>query len=106
MMFSFFSGDREGTALAQTMANMIKKNVDPSSFGKDAKLLSTNKVVRLLEGCYAVAVDYKESKRLGVVKSAKLANAFKWELKQMDYPDNFVDLATEGLVVALTKKKP
>lgn len=106
MIFSFFSRDDTGKALAQTMANMIKKNMEPAAFGKDSKLLSTNKVVRMLEGCYALAVKYKETEKIGFMKSAKLANAFKWELRQMGYPDEFVDLATEGLIMAMMNNKP
>ena len=38
-------------------------------------------------------------------KKARLANAFKWELKELGYSEKFVEVATEGLVVYTTTRR-
>jgi hypothetical protein len=40
---------------------------------------------------------------LGVVGKARLSNNFKWALKEQGYPEAFIDLVTEALVVYMTR---
>lgn len=67
--------------------------------------MSVNKITRHLERVYAAAIDFKDEEHIGFVGRAVMANAFKWGLKEARYSDEFVDMATEGLVVALSKAK-
>jgi hypothetical protein len=41
---------------------------------------------------------------LGVYKKARLGNTFRWELEEMGYSEKFIELATEGLIVYITRK--
>jgi len=41
--------------------------------------------------------------KLGWYKKAKLGNEFKWELKEIGYDEKFIDVATEGLIVYVTR---
>jgi hypothetical protein len=34
---------------------------------------------------------------------AKLGNEFKWQLKELGYTEKFIDVATEALMVYLTR---
>ncbi|NJK42488.1 MAG: hypothetical protein HC937_01785 [Aquincola sp.] len=36
---------------------------------------------------------------------AKLGNAFRWELTELGYRKDFVELATEAVIVYLSRKK-
>jgi hypothetical protein len=64
----------------------------------------------VLEDVLDEAATYGAQNRLGVYKKARLANAFKWSLKELGYSDKFIEVATEGLVVYTTrgsgKEKP
>lgn len=65
--------------------------------------LSVNKTTRLLERLYDEAKGHFSEKKIGVVRRSVFANSFKWALTEKGYPSNFVNLATEGLVMELTK---
>jgi hypothetical protein len=90
-------------ALARELTQRLVKEVPPSLVENKRKLLSVNKVTRLLETSFQVATDFQVEHKIGFIRRAALANAFKWELKEGGYPEDFVEMATEGLVVALAK---
>ena len=58
-----------------------------------------------MEETCAKAVEYQQEHKLGWFSKARLGNAFRWELTERGYTKEFVDLATEALVVSLTKSK-
>lgn len=92
-------------ALARELAERLAKEIPSNLVEKKRKLLSVNKVTRQLETSFQIATDYQQTHSIGFIKRAALANAFKWELREKGYPDDFVDIATEGLVVAFAKAK-
>lgn len=107
-MFKFVTrlfNHRSEKALARDLAANIIKNLSPKLMAERRQVLSANKVSRLLEQSYEIAKAYQTEHKLGVIKRAVLANSFKWELKTIGYPDDFIDVATEGLVVALSRKQ-
>lgn len=88
---------------AKEMIQRLVKEIPPALMESRRKVLSVNKVTRLLERTFQMATEYQLEHKSGFIKRAVLANCFKWELKEAKYPEDFVDLATEGLVVALSK---
>lgn len=92
-------------ALARELVQRLAKEIPAELVEKKRKLLSVNKVTRLLENSFQIATDYQMKHKIGFIRRAVLANTFKWELKGTGYPDDFVELATEGLVVAFAKAK-
>ena len=101
-MFKIFSSASE-RAFAAEVAGRLEKDVPPGQMLTNMKGMSVNKITRMLERTYQASAAYQRENRLGVIKRAVLANSFKWELKNRGYPDEFVDVATEGLVMELTK---
>lgn len=99
----FFNHSAEKT-LAKELSAQIVKNLSPRLMSERRQVLSANKISRLLEQTYVSAKAYQSSHKLGWIKRAILANSFRWELKSCGYPDDFINLATEGLVVELGKK--
>ena len=59
----------------------------------------------ILEGLTARAMRYHEQHKLGVYKKAKLANVFRWKLKDLGYSDAFIERATKQIVTRLAAKK-
>src|SRR3954468_17504100 len=51
----------------------------------------------ILEGLTARAMRYHEQNKLGVYKKAKLANVFRWKLKDLGYSTAFIDRATKQI---------
>lgn len=98
-----FNHDAE-KSLAKDLSAQIVKNLSPRLMSERRQVLSANKVSRLLEQSYEIAKAYQSTHKLGMIKRAVLANSFRWELKSCGYPDDFINVATEGLVVELGKK--
>jgi hypothetical protein len=90
---------------AQSLVQQLSKDLPPVLMSDRRKVLSVNKVTRLLDRTFQAAASYQQEHHVGFIKRAVLANSFKWELKNVKYPDDFVEMATEGLVVALCKPR-
>lgn len=99
---------RENT-FAKELAARLTKDVPPKLMDQRRGVLSVNKVTRQLEKTFQAAAEYQREHRIGFIRRAVLANTFRWELKNNGYPDDFIDVAVEGLVVELSRapgKKP
>jgi hypothetical protein len=59
----------------------------------------------ILDGLAARAVRYHDQHKLGVYKKAKLANVFRWKLKDLGYSPKFIEGATKEIVTRLAVKK-
>lgn len=103
MFFKIFNFSAEKT-LAHDLVVDLKKDLPPTLMEKQRKVLSVNKITRLLEKTYQVAREHQNSQGMGFIKRSILANSFKWELKNLGYPEDFIDMATEGLVMELMRK--
>lgn len=102
-IFRLFSHVAE-KAYAQELARRLAAEIPPKMVDQHRKLLSVNKLTRILERTYQEAAGYQNEHGLGFIKRAIFANAFRWELKSCAYSDEFITMATEGLVVKLSKK--
>lgn len=97
-----FNHDAE-KKLAKELSAQIIKNLSPKLMKERRQVLSANKISRLLEQSFEIAKAYQSTHKLGMIKRAILANSFRWELRSCGYPDDFINVATEGLVVELGK---
>ena len=91
-------------ALADRMTAVLTDSLSPRLMGERRHVLSAKRITRLLEHACELAVDHYGARRVGMVRRAVLANAFRWRLKQAGYPDDFINVSTEGLIVSLTRK--
>jgi hypothetical protein len=94
---------RDVDEFAKELAQTVAKRFPPALEKSPERRVSPNRITKVLEDALEKAADYGKSRRLGMYKKARLANAFKWQLKDLGYSDNFVEVATEGLVVYLTR---
>jgi hypothetical protein len=97
-----FAGEKD---FALELVQRLRRELPPSALEKQGKGITVNKITRVLERTYHVALAYQKEHRIGFVRRAVLANNFKWALRNNNYPVDFIDLATEGLVVSMTKRK-
>jgi hypothetical protein len=59
----------------------------------------------ILEDTFQRATEFTKDNKLGVYKKARLGNTFRWELQEMGYSDKFVEVATEGIIVHVSRKE-
>ena len=88
---------------AKKLAEMVAKRYPPTLDQAKEKRVSANRITKVLEDVLDQAAEYGQKNKLGVYKKARLANAFKWELKELGYSEKFIEVATEGLVVYTTR---
>lgn len=61
------------------------------------------KLARTIDAACDRAAAFQKEKRLGVYGKAKLGTAFKWELKELGYRDDFVDELTSTVLMHLAR---
>jgi hypothetical protein len=96
-----FSVEKE---LALELVQRIRRELPPSVLEKGGKGITVNKITRVLERTYIAAINYQKEKGLNFIRRVILVHNFKWTLRNNNYSPEFIDMATEGLVVSLSKK--
>ena len=102
-LFGSVSG-KDVDNFAKTLAQDLAKRYPPALDTAKEKRISQNRISKVLEDAYAKAVKFQREQHLGFYKKARFGNTFRWELKELGYSDKFVEIATEGLIVYLTRK--
>lgn len=101
--------DKFAKELAQELAKQYPPAMEnPPATGNAAAssvLLSEGRLTRILEELYRKGENFKSQHKLGVYKKARLANTFRWELDTLGYSKKFIEIATEGMVVTVTRKR-
>jgi hypothetical protein len=96
---------KEVDAFAKDLAQNIAKRYPPAmDQGSAERKISQKRLTAILEETFGKASAYKTDHKLGVYKKARLSNTFRWELQELGYTKPFVELATEGLVVYISRK--
>lgn len=103
MIFKLF-GPSKTDEFAKGLAQDIAKRYPPAIANNPEQMVSQKRLTAILEDAFTRARQFNSDNRLGMFKKAKLGNTFKWELKEMGYDEKFVDMATEGLIVYLTRR--
>ncbi len=101
-LFSFFF-HREVDAFAKDLAENLAKRYPPALDVSAEKRVSENRLTKVLEDVLNQAVEFQRQHRLGLFGKAKLGNEFRWQLRVLGYSKEFIDLATEGLMVYITR---
>jgi hypothetical protein len=100
-LFSFSGGAVAG--FAKELAEKVAKRYPPSLDISPEKRVSEARLTRVLEETLAKAVEFQREHKLGMLGKARLANEFKWQLKELGYSEKFIEVATEGLMVYITR---
>jgi hypothetical protein len=88
---------------AHELADSLAKRYPPVLDVTPEKKISANRLTKVLEETLARVVDFQREHRLGTFGKAKLGNEFKWRLRELGYSEKFIDVATEGLMVYVTR---
>lgn len=99
-MFNLKHDKVQAYELASTIAAQVPVNL----LRENRQALSVNKITRILEKAFLQASAYQAGQRMGFLRRSLFANAFQWALKEQAYPQDFVVMATEGLLMAISAK--
>lgn len=106
LLDKLLSGQGKVDAFAKGLAADVAKRYPPALDQDASKRPSVNRMTRIVEDVCAKAVEFQAESRLGWLGKAKLGNAFRWELANLGYSKEFVDLATEAVVVHISRGVP
>jgi hypothetical protein len=96
---------KEVDALADRLAADLVKRVPPSSIEASGKKAAANQV-KTREAILRQVRDFTSKHSLNVYKKARLANRFKWALREAGYPAKLVDeMAFELATLMATTRK-
>lgn len=88
---------------AKTLADQVSKRYPPALEQQAGKRPSVARLTRIIEDVCGKAIEFQKENRLGWFGKARLGNTFRWALKEKGYRDDFVELATEALIVLVSK---
>ncbi len=103
MGFSLFGG-KDLEEFAKSLAQEIVKRFPPALANDPQRMVSPKRLTTIIEEVCVKAQRFQSENRLGMFKKAALGNTFQWELKEMGYNEKFVEVATEALIVYITRK--
>ena len=86
--------DEFATKLAADLAARYPPDLETSV----PKRRNPQRLAKAFDFTFNRAIDFHKEHKLGLYGKARLGNTFKWELKRLGYPDDFVDLTTNSLV--------
>jgi hypothetical protein len=102
VVFKLFSPSKIDE-FAKSLAQDIAKRYPPAIANNPQQMVSQKRLTDILEETFAKAATFQQENSLGWYKKAKLGNEFRWELKEMGYDEKFIEMATEGLIVYVTR---
>ncbi len=89
--------------MAKSLAQDVAKRYPPAIANNPAQVVSQQRLSGILEQVFTRAANFSRENKLGWYKKAKLGNDFRWELKEMGYDEKFIDVATEGLILCVSR---
>jgi hypothetical protein len=90
-------------ATVEALIRELLRRYPPSMASGEGRRLSAQAVTNILESVIGKAVKKSQELQLGVVGKARLSNEFKWAMKEQGYPEAFIDLTIEALVVYMSR---
>jgi hypothetical protein len=95
----FDFGKRETVdAFAVKLANELAQRYPPELELQQPRKRNPQRLAKAFDATFNNAIDFQRENKLGIYGKARLGNTFKWELKRLGYPDDFIDLTTSSLV--------
>lgn len=100
----FRRGAIDTAAFAKDLAGRVARRYPPELDSQPGRRPSVSRLTRIMEETCAKVVEFQAEHKLGWLGKARLGNAFRWELTELGYTKDFVDFATEAIVVHLSRK--
>jgi hypothetical protein len=96
---------KEVDAFAEQLAEAIAKRYPPAMDAAEKRKVSANRLTKILEDAFDKAASFQRDNQLGWYKKASFGNAFRWKLKDLGYSERFIEVATEGVIVHISRRQ-
>ena len=93
----FFKSNKIIDDFACLIADDLAKRYGPELERDTTKKRNPQRLTKAFDSTFNRAIKFQQEHKLGIYGKARLSNCFKWQLKELGYPDEFVDLATSAM---------
>ena len=90
---------------AEQLALDLAKRYEPALELDPTKKRNPQRLAKAFDSTFNRAVQFQQKQKLGVYGKARLSGAFKWKLKELGYPEDFVELATSAMTKFLGNQR-
>lgn len=97
-LFSFLGLTEADKCELLDVRRILTADISPESTKEKVRLLSVNKVTRIVERATKRIIEYKISQGMGRIRWAKFINELRWSLRDAGYSDEFVALISEAVI--------
>lgn len=87
---------------AKGLTASLVKRVPPGTATPGSGKKGEKQLAKALNRVLVDAREFQREHRLGIYGKARVANTFKWELRELGYPDEFIEAATKAVVLSLS----
>jgi len=93
----------EVEAFAASLAEDLARRFPPAA-EKRADRGATRQLASILDSIATRAERFRDERRLGLYRKAKLGNRFRWRLKELGYSEAFIENATNAIVTRVAMR--
>ena len=93
-----FKNSKMVDEFAIKLATELAERYPPELENSQPRRRNPQRLAKAFDATFNNALEFQREHKLGIYGKARLGNTFKWELKRLGYPDDFVDLTTGSLV--------
>lgn len=102
MKFLRFLSFTSEADLSSFLVSGLTKQISPEVMTERRHVLSAARITRVLEQTFRAARESQKNTNRNWIRRAMLVHKFRWGLHDAGYPKEFVDIATEGLMVEIS----
>lgn len=103
-LFGSASGKQIDAFASMLVEELIRFKPPENQIKPGTPGLSLKNLEMKIDALFEKATAFRKEHKLGIYKKARLANTFRWEMKERGYDAGFTEAVTEKLVVAVSKK--
>ena len=103
MSFLDWFSNREVAEFGRGLADTLAKRYPAALEVNPEKKISQARLTQVIEETLRPVAEFQRERKLGMFGKARLGNQFKWRLRDLGYTEKFIEVATEGLMVHLTR---
>lgn len=90
----FAGGIRE---CARSLADEIGKRYPSALANSPEPMVSQRRLSEILESVFSRSREFSRERRLGIIGQMRLGRALKWQLRELGYDEDFIDMAARYL---------
>jgi hypothetical protein len=91
---------------ALDLATGLASRYPPELENEQPRRRNPQRLAKAFDATFNSAIEFQRQHQLGLYGKARMANTFKWELKRLGYPQDFITLTTRSLVNFVATQRP